>query len=175
MLCAHAAEASQLRAVNGWEVAYTASRPSLVGGNDALPQQFISCKLVHGLDSRTNRGVCRKLAMARLMGARRHNAADVCAFERRTCRQVVCIQEPGASILETSQSAAYSSFHRKKTYKESGERRFHAQRPNLHLCGVELSKPSLPLADSEMLRGSAPRTPKSKAGNLLGEGSWAYV
>jgi hypothetical protein len=110
------------RSLFGREVAYTASLPTLIGGFVGfLPQQFnLSYGLVHGLDSRINRGciLCRKLVLARLTSAQSFGTTRKLRFASGYAPLV-----PVASAPETGRDAAYSSLRRKKIHTLSPEAR----------------------------------------------------
>jgi hypothetical protein len=148
-----------LRSVLGRGVAYTTSLPTLVGGCIVLPQNFISsCKQVHGLDSCPNRG---------------------CG----SCRESV-----SAIVPTRLQSATYSYFRRKTSQTLSGGIRLRLACERASLARGTISICILACSgskhDSVMLRGSAPRTPKStarknpgwgKSGVYLGREKWRNV
>src|SRR6267142_2887495 len=148
-----------------------------------------SYKLVHGLDSRANRGcnTCRELVFCCLMGARGERRVGSSPIVRERMwggfTGPLCLPRMqftycayssigraalphSASILETAEGATYSFLRRKKSHNESGDWRVHAPRP---ACAVVASGAifvwNLACVESkhdiEMLRGSAPRTPKS--------------
>lgn len=107
-----------------------------------------------------NEGLCFLRELACLMGARSFATANFGLYGVEV-----------ASILETGQSAAYSSLHRKTRHAESGEFRSHAHRNSEQVCqrGVMLflicnwwGVPTVPLH------------PTLQSGdNPTGEGSWA--
>jgi hypothetical protein len=83
-----------------------------------------------------------------------------------------------ASILETAKDAAYSSLRRKKSHSLPGDMLLRPEHEWSTLASGAISKQrALPFGwtlaraaskhDVETLRGSAPRTPKSKAGERL--------
>jgi len=104
-----------------------------------------------------------------------------------------CKRFYAASYLTRRCAVIYSSLRRKKIHSLSGDWNLHARFQSEQLRKAEpsflegmfllygghlstaSSKPSLALTDTVVLRGFAPRTPKSKAkaGKGLGEGSWA--
>ena len=165
---------------------------SLIGGKNLFSPT--TDKQVHGLDSwrKSRVYLCRELVFCCLKGARpyfqpwsavRYGYSPVLSGwheDRENNPQVREATREFPSILETAERATYSSLRRKKTHSLPGDSAITPGAESGQLCDAvpRKCKDACRLASSPItqalnttkgvLRGSAPRTPKSKPGKRRG-------